>query len=49
LGAKPGIVIMEDVSFLSETFKGADTVYMMATLGKEIFFDGFIHIVQEIT
>lgn len=36
LGAKAAIGTMEDVSFLTETFKGADAVYCMETFG---FFD----------
>jgi len=36
LGAKAAIGTMEDVSFLTDTFKGADAVYCMETFG---FFD----------
>lgn len=49
LGAKAAIGTMEDVDFLSETFQGADAVYVMATLGKESFFDSNINVVEEMT
>jgi hypothetical protein len=49
LGVKYRIVIKEDVNFLSETFKGSGSVFVMATLGKEIFFDETIDIIKEIT
>lgn len=39
LGAKAAIGTMEDADFLSETFKGADAVYLMETLGASSFFD----------
>lgn len=49
LGAKAAIGTMEDIDFLSETFQGADAVYVMATLGKESFFDSNINVVEEMT
>lgn len=49
LGAKAAIGTMEDVGFLAETFGGADAVYVMATLGKESFFDPKIDIVEAMT
>ncbi len=39
LGAKAAIGTMEDADFLSATFKGADIVYVMETLGDRSFFD----------
>ena len=39
LGAKVAIGTMEDVDFLTKTFKGADVVYLMETLGASSFFD----------
>lgn len=39
IGAKAAIGTMEDVDFLSATFKGADVVYVMETLGTGAFFD----------
>lgn len=39
IGAKVAIGSMEDAEFLSATFKGADVVYVMETLGKSAFFD----------
>ncbi len=39
LGAKAAIGTMEDVDFLTKTFKGADIVYLMETLGAGRFFD----------
>ncbi|MBK1897619.1 NmrA family NAD(P)-binding protein [Chryseobacterium paridis] len=39
LGAQPAIGTMEDVDFLSETFKGADIVYAMEALNAGCFFD----------
>lgn len=49
LGAKAAIGTMEDVNFLSDTFQGADAVYVMATLGNERFFDPNSDIVKEMT
>jgi len=39
LGAKAAIGTMKDADFLSATFKGADLVYVMETLGPDRFFD----------
>ena len=39
LGAKAAIGTMEDADFLTTTFKGADIVYLMETLGVGSFFD----------
>ena len=39
IGAKAAIGTMEDVDFLSATFKGADIVYVMEALGTGNFFD----------
>jgi uncharacterized protein YbjT (DUF2867 family) len=39
LGATAAIGTMEDVDFLSTTFKGADVVYIMEALGFESFFN----------
>jgi uncharacterized protein YbjT (DUF2867 family) len=39
IGAKAAIGTMEDVDFLTTTFKGAELVYVMETLGHEFFFD----------
>lgn len=38
-GAKAAIGVMEDVDFLSATFKDADAVYLMEALGSNTFFD----------
>lgn len=39
LGAAAAIGTMEDVDFLSATFRGADVVYAMEALGAGVFFD----------
>ena len=39
IGAKAAIGSMEDVDFLTSTFKGADIVYCMATNDMSVFFD----------
>lgn len=39
LGAKAAIGTMQDVDFLSKTFKGADIVYLMETIDQSSFFD----------
>jgi uncharacterized protein YbjT (DUF2867 family) len=51
LGAKAAIGTMQDVDFLTATFRGADIVYVMETLGSgmAIFFDQTLDIVAEIT
>ncbi|MEO6176591.1 MAG: NAD(P)H-binding protein [Flavobacterium circumlabens] len=48
LGAKAAIGTMQDVDFLSETFKGADAVYLMETLDHSTFTDPDIDIIAEI-
>jgi uncharacterized protein YbjT (DUF2867 family) len=50
IGAKAAIGTMEDTDFLSATFKGADVVYVMETLGNaHSFFDKNLDIVAAIT
>ncbi|MDR3705370.1 MAG: NAD(P)H-binding protein [Paludibacteraceae bacterium] len=49
LGAKAAIGTMEDADFLSATFKGADAVYVMETLGAGAFFDQKIDAIAAIT
>jgi uncharacterized protein YbjT (DUF2867 family) len=44
LGAEAAIGTMEDVDFLSATFKGADVVYIMEALGFNSFFDQNLNI-----
>src|SRR5882762_2044948 len=39
IGAKSAIGKMEDKTFLTNTFKGADVVYLMLAVGFEKFFD----------
>ncbi|QSB25111.1 NAD(P)H-binding protein [Flavobacterium sp. CLA17] len=48
LGAKAAIGTMQDIDFLSETFKGADAVYLMETLDHSTFTDPDIDIIAEI-
>lgn len=48
LGAKAAIGTMQDVNFLSDTFKGADAVYLMETLDHSTFTDPNIDIIAEI-
>ncbi len=48
LGAKAAIGTMEDADFLSETFKGADVVYAMETLGTGFFFNQNLDIMAAI-
>lgn len=48
LGAKAAIGTMQDVHFLSETFKGADAVYLMETLDHTTFTDPNMDIIAEI-
>lgn len=45
LGAKAAIGSMQNPEFLSVTFKGADIVYIMETLGPDSFFDHTLDIV----
>lgn len=51
LGANAAIGTMEDTDFLTETFKGADIVYVMETLGKgtEGFYDHNLDVAAAIT
>lgn len=49
LGATAAIGRMEDVEFLTKTFKGADAVYVMATLGNASFFDPNVNVVADMT
>lgn len=45
IGAKAAIGTIEDAGFLSETFKGADVVYLMEALGAGSFFDHSLDII----
>jgi uncharacterized protein YbjT (DUF2867 family) len=49
IGAKGAIGTMKDVDFLTETFKGADAVYVMETLGANSFFDQQLDVIAAIT
>jgi uncharacterized protein YbjT (DUF2867 family) len=49
IGAKAAIGSMEDADFMAETFKGADLVYVMETLGVGSFFDQNLDVVAAIT
>jgi uncharacterized protein YbjT (DUF2867 family) len=46
LGAKAAIGTMEDVDFLTETFKGADIIYAMEALNAGVFFDHSIDFIN---
>jgi uncharacterized protein YbjT (DUF2867 family) len=46
LGAEATIGTMEDIDFLTETFKGADIIYAMEALNHKIFFDHNIDFIQ---
>jgi uncharacterized protein YbjT (DUF2867 family) len=48
IGAKAAIGTMEDVNFLTTTFKGADVVYVMEALGAASFFDKNLDIMDAI-
>lgn len=48
IGAKAAIGTMQDVSFLTNTFRGADVVYLMETLDRHTFTDPSIDIVGQI-
>jgi len=48
LGAKAAIGTMEDADFLSASFKGADAVYVMETMGGNSFFDPNLDIIAAI-
>ncbi len=49
IGAKAAIGSMEDADFLTATFKGADVVYVMETLGTGAFFNQNLDIIAAIT
>jgi len=49
IGAKAAIGTMEDPDFLSATFKDADVVYVMETLGADSFFDQNLDVITAIT
>jgi uncharacterized protein YbjT (DUF2867 family) len=49
MGATAAIGTMEDVDFLTATFKGADIVYVMETLGEGAFFNPQLDVMAEIT
>lgn len=46
LGAKAAIGSMENVDFLTETFKGSDVVYAMEALNAGVFFDHNIDFIE---
>lgn len=46
LGAKAAIGSMENVDFLTETFRGADIVYAMEALNAGVFFDHTIDFIE---
>ncbi|WP_312393759.1 NAD(P)H-binding protein [Chryseobacterium sp.] len=46
LGAKAAIGTMEDIDFLTETFKGADIIYAMEALNAGVFFNHEIDFIQ---
>jgi len=48
LGASAAIGTMEDADFLTTTFKGADAVYVMETMGGNSFFDPNLDIIAAI-
>jgi uncharacterized protein YbjT (DUF2867 family) len=48
LGAKAAIGTMEDADFLSASFKGADAVYVMETMGGNSYFDPNLDIIAAI-
>ena len=48
LGATAAIGTMEDSNFLTETFTGADAVYVMETLGAGSYFDPNIDIIEAV-
>jgi uncharacterized protein YbjT (DUF2867 family) len=48
LGATAAIGTMEDVDFLTKTFKGADVVYVMEALGSDSFFNKDLDIMEAI-
>lgn len=46
LGAKAAIGSMENIGFLTETFKGADIVYAMEALNAGVFFDHNVDFIE---
>ncbi|WP_326984753.1 NAD(P)H-binding protein [Chryseobacterium sp. MYb264] len=46
LGAKAAIGTMEDIDFLTETFRGADIIYAMEALNAGVFFNHEIDFIQ---
>lgn len=48
LGAKAAIGTMQDVDFLTQAFKGADAVYLMETLDRQLFFDPQVDVLASI-
>lgn len=48
LGASAAIGTMEDPNFLTETFKGADVVYVMEALGPDSFFNKELDVIAAI-
>ena len=48
LGASAAIGTMEDADFLTDTFKGADAVYVMETMGGNSYFDPNLDILAAI-
>ncbi|MHB9142690.1 MAG: SDR family oxidoreductase, partial [Paludibacter sp.] len=48
LGASAAIGTMEDADFLTASFKGADAVYVMETMGPGRFFDQNLDIIAAI-
>jgi uncharacterized protein YbjT (DUF2867 family) len=48
LGAKASIGTMEDAGFLTASFKGAEAVYVMETMGPRSFFDQNLDIIAAI-
>ena len=48
IGATAAIGTMNDAAFLTETFKGADVVYLMEALGFQSFFDHNLDLMQAI-
>jgi uncharacterized protein YbjT (DUF2867 family) len=46
LGAKAAVGTMQDISFLTDTFKGADAVYLMEAVGHSSMFDSNFNIIE---
>lgn len=49
IGATAAIGTMQDLNFLTETFRGADVVYCMESLGHGFFFDQDLDIIAAVT